>query len=745
MKLNIIEDLDQNNLILEGTRYDKQASKILSDSGLFDPETADAIIDGLFKNDIHAFVHSPNWLEKYLKGIARMCVEESKGDKNKAIKFLNDSPQVFDKYLTWVKENREEYGTKLDDEFINKLSYKDVVDFLEKIQAELDKKSEEELANMDFSSSNYELVPIDSFEQFNSLFGGKATGDGSSDKYAGGGGTAWCHANSESTYNSSTWAGNPYHKFYVLANKDWKKIKFDPKSNSSNPKDDYGNSLIALLVDTRTGRLLNATLRCNHVGVSSNADNQYKTYSELSKIAGFNVRDAINSDLDISIDVIDSSMSVKDVWYKYFDGTAESVDKICEILDTSREDITEAYISDSITEISYQAFINCKSLTSITIPNSVTSIGVAAFEGCSSLTSVTIPNSVTSIGYRAFFRCKSLTSITIPNGVTTIDSYTFYECTSLTSITIPDSVTSIGIFAFDSCTSLTNITIPNSVTKIGSYVFHNCTSFTNITIPDSVTVIDIGAFNDCTSLTNITIPNNVTRIGAGTFAGCKSLTSVKIPDSVTEIGSNAFYSCTSLTSIIIPDSVTNISNSTFRDCTSLTVTTNNSYVIKYCEDNNIPVKNLKESLFNSKNKNENFRGGKMSKYLEVLCESVMTPTPTPYVPDSDVSTHPTYILVVFNKDKESLLSPRGSIVTTFASQGDLDNYANNLYDLIRDAFEVYSIIPELYSQAITKFKSNKDFYDYIHDNGILHKRVEDMSNEEAIYSDIIDADTDFNI
>ena len=47
MKLNIIEDLDQNNLILEGTRYDKQASKILSDSGLFDSETADAIIDGL--------------------------------------------------------------------------------------------------------------------------------------------------------------------------------------------------------------------------------------------------------------------------------------------------------------------------------------------------------------------------------------------------------------------------------------------------------------------------------------------------------------------------------------------------------------------------------------------------------------------------------------------------------------------------------------------------------------------------
>lgn len=696
MKLNALEDLNQNNLILEGTRYDKQASKILSDSGLFDSETADAIIDGLFKNDIHAFVHSPNWLEKYLKGIARMCVEESNSDRNKAIKFLNDSPQVFDKYLTWVKENRSKYGTKLDDDFNNNLSYKDVVDFFEKIQAELDKKSEEELADMKFTSSNYELVPIDSFEQFNSLFGGKATGDGSSDKYAGGGGTAWCHANSKSTYDSSSWVGDPHHKFYVLANKDWKKIKFDPQSNSNNPKDDYGNSLIAILVNTKSGRLLNATLRCNHVGVPSNADNQYKTYSELSRIAGFNVKDAIHSDLDISID---SSMSDKDVWHKYFNGTADSVDNICEIIGTTRKDLTKAYIPDSVTAIGDQAFWNCISLTSITIPDGVISIGGGAFIGCTSLKSITIPDSVTSIGSTAFMGCILLESVIIGNSITYIGRSTFSDCTSLKNIIIPDNVVSIGYYAFSSCTSLINITIPNSIISIND-----------------------GTFEHCHSLTSVAIPNSVLRIGYRAFKNCTSLTSINIPDSVTRIDENAFY-----------------------NCPKLIISTNNAYALDYCKDFDIPVKTLKESLFNSKNKNENFRGSKMSKYLEALCESVMTPTPTPYMPDSDVSTHPTYILVVFNKDKESLLSPRGSIVTTFASQGDLDNYANNLYDLIKDAFEVYSIIPELYSQAITKFKSNKDFYDYIHDNGILHKCVEDMSNEEAVYSDIIDADTDFNI
>lgn len=250
-------------ILTEGTKYDKLAAKIISDSGLFDEETSNNIIQALFREDIHAFTHSPSWLEKYLKGIARMLVDYANGNPSTAQSFLNECPAVFDEYLTWIKENRtEENKNKLDSNFIDKMSYQDVKDFLDELQAERDKESKDKLSQMEFNQSNFSLVPINSYEEMHSKYGGRATGDGSSDKYAGGGGTAWCHTNNEGVYNGWTQGGN---KFFVLQNNNWKDIPFDRESNKENPKDAYGNSLIALLVDKRHGTLKRATLRCNHV------------------------------------------------------------------------------------------------------------------------------------------------------------------------------------------------------------------------------------------------------------------------------------------------------------------------------------------------------------------------------------------------------------------------------------------------------------------------------------------------
>jgi hypothetical protein len=165
-----------------------------------------------------------------------------------------------------------------------------------------------------------------------------------------------------------------------------------------------------------------------------------------------------------------------------------------------------------VTSIGYQAFSNCKSLTSITIPDSVTSIGDEAFKICLDLTSITIGNGVTSIGEKAFYFCNSLTSITIPDGVTSIGEGAFQTCTNLTSITIPDGVTSIGRNAFWNCSSLKSITIPDGVTSIGQWTFAGCSSLTSVTIGAGVTSIARLTFEDCRRLTTVTFLGDAPRV-----------------------------------------------------------------------------------------------------------------------------------------------------------------------------------------------------------------------------------------
>ena len=314
-----------SKIILEATDYEGKASEIISSSGLFNPVISKNIISGL-KTDIHAFAGSGhNWLLKYLKGIARMMVEYANGNSNKAVEFLIGCPSVFDIYLTWVKSEREHIKgdndkVKFDNIFIDEMSYDDVVNEVSERQKKMQKKSREELANMQFGDSKYKLVPINSYEEFHRLYGGDKTGNETGD------GSEWCHANSKTVYDG--WTGNG-EKMFVLEEDGWEDIHFNEETNAeTNGEDDYGKSLIAIRVGNN-GMLLNATLRCNHEKNIKLPDNKYFTFSELSKIVDFNVEDKVR---------------------EYVDFEDDEEDEIEEVADNDVEEIEEV---DEIEEVEY--------------------------------------------------------------------------------------------------------------------------------------------------------------------------------------------------------------------------------------------------------------------------------------------------------------------------------------------------------------------------------------------------------
>lgn len=134
----------------------------------------------------------------------------------------------------------------------------------------------------------------------------------------------------------------------------------------------------------------------------------------------------------------------------------------------------------------------------------------------------------------------------------------------------------------------------------------------------------------------------------------------------------------------------------------------------------------------------------MSKYFDLFCESVMTPTPTPYAPKESNSQFPTTIFVVFDKDKKPCFSDRGVIISAFGSASTLSNFASSLYNLVTGASEVYAIIPELYTQAVTKLDI-KEYYKYIKDNGTKYDPLYNDKTENKVYDDSLADDPDFII
>lgn len=605
-------------LLFEGTKYDKKAIKELSDSGLYDEETSKKIVDALFTEDIPAFHGSGHaWLDKYIVGIIKMLIKYANGDPNKAYEFLSGCGPVFDEYLSLVKTYRDKWGAQqTDDKFNNKMTYQDVKDELEKIKEEIDKASDERLKGMQFNESNYVLIPIDSYEEMHSKFGGRATGDGSSDLWAGGGGTAWCHTNAKNVYDS--WVDDGKFKFFVLANKNWEDIPFNAESNSENYKDAYGNSLIAILAKTKNGILVHNTLRCNHVweghkGVPD-ADNVYKDYSELSEVAGFNVKDKILDNLGV-----DPSKVVSNSIFEYKDEVKYDISDI-------KEEIEKVIITEGCTKIHSEVFMGCPNLKEIEFRNTgELTIGEYAFYNCHSLERVVFPSTIKEIRDCAFSKCTRLVDITISDGVKSIGSWAFSYCESLESVYLPESVKTVSEYAFSFCPNMLSVVAEDGALSalVGSGIFSGSNKLEYVYLPKSTSIhsdtlggmgentivktssrfvryycetwkqpyetVDIPDNGDTFIFNGIpaymylskeeqdevkygVFPDGLSTVPQNAFAGLKNMISVNGLGrfGIVNIDTGAFFDCESLSTISIPRSLRRVGNNAFAGCLSLT-------------------------------------------------------------------------------------------------------------------------------------------------------------------------------
>ena len=190
--------------------------------------------------------------------------------------------------------------------------------------------------------------------------------------------------------------------------------------------------------------------------------------------------------------------------------------------------ITSVTIPNSVTDIEYAAFGDCKSLSVVDIPDSVTYLGGDIFDGTAFLNNKQKQNPMLVINGMLVDASACSGNVTVPEGITKICDFAFDSCEELTSVTLPDTLTDIGECAFAWSENLSTVNFGNSITEIGDSAFYSCKSLVSIDIPESVEVINEGAFQWCSSLESIVLPNNVKEVKKYVLANCEKLDSVTI-------------------------------------------------------------------------------------------------------------------------------------------------------------------------------------------------------------------------
>ncbi len=269
------------------------------------------------------------------------------------------------------------------------------------------------------------------------------------------------------------------------------------------------------------------------------------------------------------------------------------------------KDVTRVSIPESVEEIGFDAFRDCRQLIEVKLPKGLRTLEHSAFADCLLLAAISIPEGVKIIDYATFLGCRSLASVELSKGIEQLGTQAFAGCSALTEIDIPEGLVTIGISAFGYCAGLREIRLPEGILEIGHRAFLGCASLNNVKFPRSLRKIGYSAFEECTSLDSVMLPEGLKEFSAQAFCGCTLLKEfsvaeanpffremdgmvissdgqtlaacppgctgkIKIPDGVRHIGANVFYQCEEITEVVFPEGLETVGLQAFEGCTKLT-------------------------------------------------------------------------------------------------------------------------------------------------------------------------------
>lgn len=183
---------------------------------------------------------------------------------------------------------------------------------------------------------------------------------------------------------------------------------------------------------------------------------------------------------------------------------------------------------DTVAEIDYMAFCECKSLTSVLFSKKLVFVRASAFSDCTSLKSADLSaDTLQWIELGAFYNCESLEEVTFGTNVERILALAFGECKSLEKIILPQNLKELGDEAFARCTSATEIFIPKTIEHWGGFAFSETSSVTKISFENGLKTIgsSTGVFSKC-QVTELTIPSSVESICNAAFTELSDLENV---------------------------------------------------------------------------------------------------------------------------------------------------------------------------------------------------------------------------